>query len=330
MNSPMERRAALLIGLVVGHLAGLLSVWILAPIEVVNTYPALLRADHRHEWVRMVALSYAADQDLERAHNRLEGLAQQDIQAAMTALIEAYAASGQPAETLRRLAVLADALDVHTPAMLAYLHVTPVPPTPVPPPSLTPTPSPLPTPLLTPIPIHTAVPTAVPTPSPPPTQPISPMATPTADLLPGSPAPMQVIEKELVCEPGLPPRIEVVVEDEKGKGVAGTELWLTWPGGADRAVTGLKPRQGQGFADFDAQPETVYTLSASQLGRPLLSDLRLERCPVEPESPPDAEDEGTGTPTPEEEEQQTATPEAEVQPLWGSWRIVLAPPDEDT
>ena len=87
------------------------------------------------------------------------------------------------------------------------------------------------------------------------------------------------------------------MQDEDGQGVPGVEVWLTWAEGADRAVTGLKPDKGTGYADFSASPDTAYTISVGELGMPLVSGLQLEECPVE----------GYG------------------EPIIGSWRIVLAP-----
>ena len=78
------------------------------------------------------------------------------------------------------------------------------------------------------------------------------------------------------------------------------QIWLMWLDGADRAVTGLKPQQGTGYADFDAEWGVNYSLHIGELGRPLVTALRLEPCPVE-ESEPDQE------------------------PLIGSWRILLEP-----
>jgi len=89
----------------------------------------------------------------------------------------------------------------------------------------------------------------------------------------------------------------VVVQDENGEGVPGVEVWLTWSDGADRAVTGLKPDRGPGYADFDVDPEVAYTVSVGQLGMPLVTGLRAEPCPVEEEG----------------------------ESFTGSWRLVLAP-----
>jgi hypothetical protein len=298
MSNFVARQAILIVGLVIGLALGLTYTWVIEPVELINTYPALLRTDYRRDWVRLVAVSYTADGNLERARTRLAGIAQEDVARAMQPLIEEYAAAGHSAETLRRLSTLAQALGVHTPAMLAYLGApapSSLPPTLPPTPTLTPTPPHSPTPRP-----PTSTPTPFILPSPTPTSAASrptdapPLLTPTPSLL----ARLELAEQELMCQPGQPARIEIVVQDERGKGLAGVEVWLTWPAGADRAMTGLKPQNGAGYADFDAEWGVSYSLSIGELGRPLVAGLRLETCPSE---------EG-------------------AEPLLGSWRIVLEPP----
>ena len=300
------RPVTLIVGLALGVALGLLYTWVIDPVELVNTYPALLRTDYRQGWVRLVALSYIADGNLDRARARLEGLEQEDVAGAIGALIEEYAAAGRPADTLRSLTGLAEALDVRTPAMLVYLY-TPA----LSPPVLVHTPLSAPTPT----PVHTSVP---PTPSPPavptldpthtPTsQPGSALPSPTLASAPGStplPSPtpsllsrLYLARQEQVCQPGQTPHIEVVVRDERGAGLPGVEVWLVWTGGADRAVTGLKPRDGAGYADFNAEPGVRYALSVGELGRPLVAGLQIEACPAQ----------GSETPAP------------------GSWRLVVEP-----
>ena len=94
----------------------------------------------------------------------------------------------------------------------------------------------------------------------------------------------------------------MVIKDERGEEVAGVEVWLMWPGGADRAVTGLKPQAGAGYADFNAEWGVNYSLGTSELGRPLVTALRLEPCPTS---------EG-------------------AEPMIGSWLIVLEPHSPET
>jgi hypothetical protein len=282
VNGSLFQRLSLFIGLAVGLALGLVYTWYIAPVELVNTYPGLMRSDFRRDWVRMAALSYVADGDLERAVRRMEGLERMDVAGAIETLIDEYAAAGRSADTMRHLTVLAQALDVHTPAMLVYLDTPPGLSTPsqTPPPTLSPTPSDAPTPT----PAQTSVPTTRPTRTPRP-------PTPTPTPVP----PFQVAEKEQICEPGQTPHIEVVVRDENGGELAGVEVWLMWQDGADRAVTGLKPDRGAGYADFDVALDVDYTLGTSELGIGLVTGLRVEPCP-------EAEDQD---------------------PLMGSWHIAL-------
>ncbi len=325
MSGPVLRRVALITGLVIGLTLGLVYTWGIAPVELTNTYPALLRTDYRWDWVRLTAISYVADGDLERALARLDDI--EDVAVVLEALIEEYATIGRSTKAMRRLTTLAEALDVYTPAMLVYLY-TPAPPSPVPTrtpsptPTSTATPTPTPTFTPTPTPTHTPTPTLepthtptstldasspLPTPTPEPTNTLEPTNTPRPTSTPAptytpTPTPplldrLHLVEKELVCQPGQTPRIEVVVKDENGEGLAGVEVWLTWPGGADRAVTGLKPQQGAGYADFNAERSVSYALSIGELGIPLVTGVRIEPCPAV----------------------------GDERPFIGSWRILLEP-----
>jgi hypothetical protein len=299
------RHLSLVVGLGIGLALGLVYTWVIDPVELVNTYPALLRTDYRRDWVRLAALSYVDDDNLERIRVRLDGLGQEDIARAIRPLIEEYAAAGHSAETLRRLTTLAQAFDVQTPAMLVYLYSpSPSPPAATPTRSRTSMPSPIASPTHTPNPTPTATPTAVPTPrtpSPVPTL-ISTPVDPTRTLAPPTPTPpllarLQLAEQEQICQREETEHIEVVVKDEQGTGLPGVAVWLMWPGGADRAVTGLKPQQGAGYVDFDAEWGVNYSLGVGELGLPLITGLRLEPCSA------DRDEEAT----------------------IGSWRIVLEP-----
>jgi hypothetical protein len=108
---------------------------------------------------------------------------------------------------------------------------------------------------------------------------------------------LRLAEEEQLCDAGPPLRIEVLVEDQDGQGVPGVAVWLTWPDGADRAVTGLKPEKGTGYADFNADEGVTYAISVGELAMPLVTGLRLESCPVEDDE----------------------------EAFLGSWRILLAP-----
>lgn len=249
---------------IVGLILGLVYTWLIDPVELYNTTPALLRTDYRHDWVRMAALGYVADEDMDRAMARLKGLDHEDIQAALAALIETYALQGAPARTMRALSRLAQQMGVETPAMLVYLG------TPSWEPDVSPyltTPAPSPSPGATPPP---PIPTATPTPF------LSPLPIPS---------PYRVISQTLICT-GTVPQLQVVVQavsqedpSEEPTPLPGVVLWLTWPGGADRAITGLRPQIDPGYADFTLQPEVPYALSVGALDAPILSNLTVQPCP---------------------------------------------------
>lgn len=285
MNPAASHRVAFIAGLLLGIGIGLFYTWVIDPVELAHTSPPYMRRDYRQDWERMAILAYVADGDFERARRRLEGLDQQEIAAVLRDVIEEYIAAGQPASVLRQLAALAQALDVYTPAMAIYMYTVSPPETTPPGPSLSPLPAsavatPTPFPTFTPTP--TPKPTVIwmPTFTPAPTVPLPSLTyTPTgAPVLPAPPK-FQLTAQELICAEGRAPRIEVIVEDASGNGVPGVELWLLWADGADRAVTGLKPDYGSGYADFDLITGFDYQLSVEATGVPLVRGLRATACP---------------------------------------------------
>jgi hypothetical protein len=257
---------ALAVATVLGLVFSLSYAWLINPIELTNTTPDILRSDYMHEWIRLAALGYAADGDLERAEMRLASVPRTEIQAALSTLIENYVAQGRPAPTIRSLSHLADELGIYTPAMDAYLSA-PAPATPLPAPS--------------PTPQVTSPSTSTPTPIPPPTH--SPLPTPV-------PSPYRVVSRTLVCDGGasqLQVLVRAVSPEEESEeeeqppeptSLPGIVLWLTWPNGASRAVTGLRPEIDPGYADFDLEPGTLYALSVDEPNAPILSGLEVETC----------------------------------------------------
>jgi hypothetical protein len=82
-----------------------------------------------------------------------------------------------------------------------------------------------------------------------------------------------------MCEEGQTPHIEVLVRDESGEELPGIEIWLLWAGGADRAVSGLKPGYGVGYVDFNVEADVSYTLAIGELSMPLVTGLQIRLCP---------------------------------------------------
>ena len=273
MRGPAPRWVTLLTGLAVGLAVALIYTRLIDPVQLTNTYPALLRSDHRRDWVRLAALSFVAEGDLPRTRARLDGLDRDDIRVALQRLLEDEPAAGAPSEVAHRLSILAEALDVPVPATM--------------PPALTPAVEPTRT--LNGAPSGTPYPaTAEHTPTSTPGAPtIEPTSTPPPTILaPPSALSFGVTQQEHFCRPDQPPRIEVVVTNAEGDGLPRIGVWLLWADGANWAVTGLKPAQGAGYADLGAEPGTVYSLGLGEIGMPLVTNLQLRHCPVDGDGVP--------------------------------------------
>ena len=250
-------RTALLLGILVGLALGLVYAWLISPVEFRTADPVHVEARYREVWLITSAEAYAAGADWERTRARLDGLGDPNLPQTVSALFERYTAGG-PNPEARALARLADRLGRRTAAMLIYL-ATPIV-TPTPRPSLTPvtrTPTPVPTNLL-------ATPTdSFPT--------LTPTSTPMPDFV--------VVSRDSVCESSATSQIRVNVQAVDGSGLPGVDVWITWDGGADRFVTGLKPELGAGFGDFDMQPDVSYRVGAgAQSALALVSGLRAAPC----------------------------------------------------
>ncbi len=280
-----RRFLVLLIGLAIGLAAGLVYTWLLYPVEFYNTEPVDLHPGHQDTWIMLVSAAYRLDGDLERANARLAELQEPQIGQRVAQLTQRYIAQGKPVSRIRALALLADALGARTPDMLAYL-ATPQPnPSPVPAsPTATAPPSPSPSPTAPPSPSVTAR-AASETPAPQRSPSPEPAATrtprPTRTLRPTStPIPPYLLqERQRLCRGSQEqPQIEVFVQTEVGVGIPGVEIWLTWSGGAERIVTGLKPEVGLGYADFVMQPETSYAVAVGDPSLQLVQGLMIESC----------------------------------------------------
>lgn len=272
----------LLIGLALGLAAGLGYAWGLDPIEFYNNDPVDLHPAYKETWILLVAATYRQDGDLDRAMIRLDGLKDPQIGQTVADLTERYIQAGKSATRIHALASLADALGARTADMMIYL-TTPEPALPSSPTpqaaTATATPSPTaPQPTATP----TASPTAAPdtsTPHPTSTATATPRPTITLRPTPTTPPPYRLQERQLICQADQEtPRIEIFVQTEKGDGIPGSEIWVTWSGGVDYFVTGLKPEIGLGYADFNVTPDTAYAVAVSDPTLQVVDGLRTEPC----------------------------------------------------
>lgn len=255
----------------VGLIAGAAYARLIDPLRVTDASPAQVTDTYRQAWIVMAAEALAQDGDWERTRARLDTLRDPALPQTVKDLFQQVDAQGSRTAA-RALAQLADRLGARTAGMSVYLvtpGVTPAPGSnssqPATPSraSASPTPEPVaigksPTPAATPTPTPRAA-----TPSPVPTY---------------NPA-YQIISQIAECtRPPAMPQIRVTVQDAAGQALPGVRVWLTWDGGDDRFVTGLKPEVNAGYGDFDMLPNRNYNVSIERRESVIASGLQAEAC----------------------------------------------------
>ena len=249
----MTRRTLVLLCMAAGIALGLGYAWLIDPVTFTESSPAQVVVTYRHAWLIMAAEAYARDGDWERTRARLDSLHDPDLPQTVVKLFDQASAQG-PNPVARALARVADRLNVRTAAMLVYL-ATPV---------VTPTPAPA----LAPRPTDTPGPTAT-------SEPVLPTLTPTVTPVPA----YQLVSQAADCKSeSITPQIEVTVQDPSGAGLPGKEVWITWDGGADRFVTGLKPEIDPGYGDFAMAIDQTYSVGIDKPTAILVSGLRADPC----------------------------------------------------
>ncbi len=251
----MSTRAVVAIALVVGLVLGLGYAWLIDPVTFSESSPAQVTQAYRETWLLMTAEAYAHDGDWQRTQIRLDALRDPNLAQTVATLFDRVNAAG-PNATARAVAHMADRMQASTPAMLIYLADI-----------ITPTPRPSPTPR--------ATATLPPTETPHPTATIEqePTVTPTVTPVPD----YRVVDQQAECT-HTTPQIKVIVHDAQGRSVPGKEVWITWDGGADRFVTGLKPEIDLGYGDFDMQPDQSYNVGIDKPTSVLVRNLRADPC----------------------------------------------------
>jgi len=271
------------VGLLLGLVVGLIVTWFVVPLEYYDTYPPMLDASYRHEWIRMTAWAYGLEGDWERTEARLLNLESSEIRVVAADVLEQATATGQPLEVLERLAEFAAAYGVSTPGVAIYGQGDAVPASPAAGTPVAGAVSAQATPTRAPV-IPSLTLTPVPT--------VTPSLTPTPPVTETSA--IRIISQTLTCatEPSIAVSLELSRmievrgrEQQEIVGLPMREIWLLWDDGADRAITGFRPDLGLGYADFVVIPGRSYNLYIdSPYGRPVLA-VQVEPCPP---------DEGTG------------------------------------
>jgi hypothetical protein len=276
---PREERGPwyLITGLVLGIVLGVLVAWVVQPVTYTNTRPAALRADFKDQYRALIASAYLADGDLVRARDRLMLLEDADPYRALAEQAQRTLAEGTFPQEARALGLLAIALGQPP----ATANASPAAPQGSPP-AATISPSAQISPTLTAgvvvtATIKTAVATLTPTRA---ASTLAPTVTPlpTRTATPTQGAPYIVEAQDLVCDPNIPEaQIQVVMLDAARQQVPGVELVVSWEGGENSFFTGLKPKQGLGYADFSMTPGVVYSLRLRNGGQPV-PNLSASEC----------------------------------------------------
>lgn len=254
----------LLTGLVIGLAIGLVYAWVISPVKYTDESPATLSDGTKDQYRSMIALAYAADQDIMRASERLKLVDTGNPQFALAAQAQRLLAEKQSAQEARALTILAANLgqapavpDARTPQGTipadgaATLAATPIatlndvsaiqtPTLPAPTPTATSTPAPSFTPRSTATPLHVLD------------------------------APFTLKSKREVCDGSIPTgQLQIQVNDSGGKPVPGIKITITWQDGEDTFYTGLVPEVNPGFADYAMSAGIVYRIRAGEVSQPI-------------------------------------------------------------
>ncbi|MGD2027466.1 MAG: tetratricopeptide repeat protein [Anaerolineales bacterium] len=292
----------LITGLIIGLVLGVVYVWLLTPVETIETQPEDLRADFKDAYRELIARAYLANNDLDRAETRLALLGDEDPARALSVQAQLTLSQENGDQAARALGLLAAALQGSGGAPIYADSPTRAPTGDDPEPSATPeggsgqtTETPEPSGSSAATPTSGSVDDREETPETGETTPtITPTNTPTPTATQGPP--FVLSDFGLECDPAIdPPLIKVNVFDGAGNPVPGVAILVSWDTNTNRFITGLKPEYGLGYADFEMDPAVTYSLRLEVGGDPVNS-ITVQQC------------------------------ENADEPYWGSWQFNFAQP----
>ncbi len=258
-----------LIGLAVGFGFSLYFAWIVQPVSYTEASPARLSDRYQAEYILLVGQAFEAGSDWDKTQERLDALADNQIARTVADQLAAGLRQGQPAETMRSLALLARQLGVQSAAVDVF-----VPPNPASPGRAAPAATVDQT-------QNIAQPTlAAGQATPPPASTVQPSPTPTITPRP-SPTTVPVfrlLSREQVCQPDAAvQRLEVIAVDSNLEPLPAAEVIVIWEEGNDHFFTGFQPEFGLGYGDFEMEPGIEYTVMMAE-GSQLVTGLGVTPC----------------------------------------------------
>lgn len=239
---------ALLTGLIIGVVGGLGYAWFLNPVQLVNVAPSQLPTEDRQAYILLISQAYMQDRRLDKAQARLQALGIREMGQVVAQQADDALSRAADQREIAALTALAQALGANPLAAEIFSSTT--------------QPTRLPndgSPTATFESMASITPTLN-----------APTITPTHLIPTSTPTPIRIVETDFNlidlsaarCDAdSTPGRIEIYVEDSDGAGIPGLEIQIVWEGQTDRFFTGLKPEIDPGYADFQMEPNKVYTIS---------------------------------------------------------------------
>ena len=269
----MKRTALLsLFALLAGIAVGIGYSWAISPMRYVDTTPSTLRQDFKDSFRSLIAASYAATHNMDRAKARLALLGDPNPVDTLTGQAQRMLAAGEPFDSVQAVAGLAS--DLRSGIAAEAPSATSRPATATVTASLVASPT-LPATEQVDLEV-TSTPTeavtatlALDTPTPKPTR----TPIPTASI------PFQLVSQAEVCNANLTEGLlQISVLDSHRHQMPGVEINLSWSGGEESFFTGLKPEIANGYADYIMQAGVTYAVRVERSGI-LTSGLSAPSCP---------------------------------------------------
>jgi hypothetical protein len=251
-----------LLALSAGFGLGIFIAWYVVPVSYTDAQPWDLSSGAKDDYLRMIASSYAVDNDFRAAGRRVYYLQLADPQARLgdlartdtnvktqQALIKLLLGLRQPAAAL--VLPTYTPRSIRNPSPAARVTVIVVEPTTDPPT----------------LPLATDEPTPLP---------------PTSEPNPAAPR-FELVRKEaLDCQAvGGGAALVVQVQDFGGRGVPGVAIEVNSERGNEVFYTGLKPERGAGLADLEVLPGNYSLHLVQNAQSPIIGDLRIDSNDVE-------------------------------------------------
>ncbi|OQY83091.1 MAG: hypothetical protein B6D41_17465 [Chloroflexi bacterium UTCFX4] len=254
-----------LLALGAGIGVGLFLAWYIFPVSYSNAQPYDLTAPDKDDYIKMIAASYALDNNYALAAQRLYYLQLPDAAARLTALAR------METNPLTQQALVKLRLGMDAPSAALKRATS----------------TPRPTRNLTPLPRITVIvlePTAVLPTAVPPTALPTPIP-PTSEPNPNAPRFELIDRRALNCvSVGGDASIQVEVRDANGRGLPGILVEINSARGNEQFYTGLKPERGAGFGDVAVLPGTYAVHLIENANSDIFGDLRIDANVVECDS----------------------------------------------